>query len=75
MRKKVINIYTVDSGVPVPEPIHMPLARLEIGESFVFDIAKRNSVQTVASRIKKEKGMEFTIHKIDEQTARIWRIA
>lgn len=70
-----IPIYQVDSGVPIPQERleQLPLEKLEVGESFLFPLAKRRSVQTVASRMKKEKGKEFTVRKMDENNARIWR--
>lgn len=71
---KNIPVYTVDSGVPPPDAKHVPLESLEVGDSMLFPLARRNTVQTLASRIKSKSGKEFTIKKIDENTARIWRL-
>lgn len=69
--------YEVETGVPIPvrgEP-RLPIGRLKVKESIVFSISKRATVQSNASRIKKYEGKEFTIKKISDTEARIWRIA
>jgi hypothetical protein len=67
-----IDVYKVDSGIPVPAK-GVPLNQLEVGESFVVPIDKRRSVATVASRVKRETGKKFTIRKIDNDNVRVWR--
>lgn len=72
MRKK-IEVANIDTGIPVPDRASYPIRDLAVGESFVFPLNKRGSVQTKASKIKAETGHDYTIRKIDNDTARIWR--
>lgn len=74
-----IPVYSIDSGVPVPEsatptrqqiPIHM----LEVGDSILFPASKRAVVAPFASRLKKTEGKVFVIKKMDEDNVRIWRV-
>jgi len=69
--------YEVETGVPVPVRNTSPrlsIGRLEVGQSIVFSLEKRATVQSNASRIKKYEGKEFTIKKIDDKQCRIWRV-
>lgn len=77
MSKRNIPVYQIDSGVPIPQGSfgRIPIADLEIGDSFLFPIEKRRSVQTIASRVKKDTGRDFTIKKMDDNTCRVWRTA
>lgn len=70
---KKIEVTEITSEYPIPVRVSHPMDRLEVGESYSFPLAKRASVQTTASRIKKEHGKEFTIKKIDDEVARVWR--
>lgn len=64
----------VDEGVPIPvQRISVPLDSLEVGQSFEFPLAKRSSVQSLASRLKKSTGKTFTVRTIDQNKARVWR--
>lgn len=71
-------VYKIDSNVPVPdikdraEPV--PLSTLEPGESILFPLSRRRTVQTHASRLKTTAGKVFTIKKVDADSARIWRV-
>lgn len=73
-----IDVYHIDSGVPVPLSATRrtlpPLRDLELGESIVFPLAQRFKVQQKASKLKARTGKVFTIRKMDEQTARVWRV-
>lgn len=71
MRK--IDIVTIDTGVPVPIRANYPLEDLKVGESFLFPLKKRSSVQSLASRLKADEGREFTVKKVDEDNCRVWR--
>lgn len=70
-----IPVYQIDSGVPIPEEKYtrVPLEQLEVSDSIQFPISKRRSVASLASRLKKETGKEFTVKKMDERNCRIWR--
>lgn len=64
----------IDEGVPIPvQRISVPLDTLEVGQSVEFPIAKRSSVQSLASRLKKSTGKTFTVRTVDEEKARVWR--
>lgn len=70
--------FKIDKGVPIPDDIDMgtlpPLRTLSVGESIAFPLTIRKSVQTVASKHKRLYGTEFTVKKVNEQTARVWRV-
>jgi hypothetical protein len=75
MSKQAIPVYQIDSGVPIPigKYTRIPLYDLEVGDSFLFPFAKRSSVQSLASRIKRDTGKEYTIKKMDSENCRVWR--
>lgn len=68
-----IEVYTIDSNVPIPTSALPPIGMLEVGDSILFSASKRRSVATTASRLKKEQGKRFKINKQDADTVRIWR--
>lgn len=76
---KSIGVYVVESGVAVPDAGASwqyslpPLSVLDVGESVLFPIKLRRSVQTTVSRIKKANGREFVVRKVDAENARVWR--
>lgn len=75
---KKIDVFKIDSDVPVPtEPEVMsdrfPLAHLGVDESFEFPLTDRSYVQSMASTIKRRKGMTFTVRKVSDTAARVWR--
>lgn len=57
---------------PGPETIY-PLREMEINDSFVLPIHLRDSVSSIATRLKSKSGLAFTIRKIDADTVRVWR--
>jgi hypothetical protein len=70
-----IPVYSIDTGVPVPETYgSFPLAQLKVGESILFPLEKRRSVATLASKLKKDEGKVYTIKKMDDNNARVWRV-
>lgn len=73
MKGTKIPVTTIDTGVPVPERVNYPIRELKVGESFVFPLEKRKIVQSRASVIKTDTGREFTVKKMNDETARIWR--
>lgn len=75
MTKKKIPVVTIDTGVPIPGKIRYPLEQLKVGESFVFPVGKRNSVQARASRYAKESGRKFEVRRMDQENCRVWRVA
>ena len=73
MGKKQIPVVSIDTSVPIPERAIYPLAQLEVGDSFLFPADKRGSVQTRASKVKRDTGREFVVRKINKDECRIWR--
>lgn len=68
--------YSVDKGVPIPvsrTEAAVPLSKMEVGESIVFPLSKRSGVQTHASITKRRNGKEFTVRKVNDTEARVWR--
>jgi hypothetical protein len=79
---KQIGVYTIDEDVEIPDSRAIdrtkeyslpPLAALEVGQSVLFPLELRKSVQTTASRIKKVDGKDFVVRKVDTDSARVWR--
>ena len=66
--------YTVDTGVPIPESKGVPLRTLKVGESVVFPLSRRNSIQSMVAVLKKTTGREYTVKKINGEEARVWRV-
>lgn len=67
--------YRIDKNIKIPGgQAKLPINELEVGESFEFPLARRNSVQSRATRLKMLKNKEFAVKKIDAETARIWRV-
>jgi len=50
------------------------LKRMEVGDSFKFDIKLRNRISGAASFFKFRHGREFTIRKLNDKEGRCWRI-
>lgn len=72
--KEIPVKHKVDKGVPIPVNTRgLPLASLKVGESIQFPVSDRPKVATQASTLKKQTSLNFTIHKEDNETARIWR--
>lgn len=71
------DVYPVDKDVPIPEPrpSGVPISTLEVGESILFPREERAAVSSNAAKLKKRKGMEFTVRLEDEHSCRVWRIA
>lgn len=68
--------YEMETGVEVPVGRlgSIPLQQMEVGGSFVFPKGKRQSVSAKASKLKKARGMEYTVRTLDEKNCRVWRI-
>lgn len=75
---KKITVYQIESDVPMPKEKEgtslPPIRQLQVGESIVFPLEKRNMVQSLASRIKRENGFQYKVQKQNDETARIWRV-
>lgn len=70
-----VPVYQIESDVPIPdEPGSVPLDELDQGDSIAFPLEQRPTVQSRASKLKSQTGKEFTIRKLDEDTARVWRV-
>lgn len=71
--------YTIEKNIPMPpkgsgRPLRYPFDKLEIGDSFVIPTKDYNSVNAAARQYGKRCGMRFTFRKIDDATARVFRI-
>lgn len=66
----------IDKGVPLPAKntargnLMGTLVALEVGDSFLFPKAKRNSLACYFGRIH---GKKFTSRSVDEANVRVWR--
>lgn len=67
----------IEKNVPMPEPRptepKYPLAKMQIGNSFIVPLHKRNAVSTAARAVARKTGMTFSIRMISETEARVWR--
>lgn len=67
----------IDKHVPLPpsngigRPVKWPLADMEVGDSFIFPLRSRGNIAAKGLRFKPKR---FTIRKISETEARIWRV-
>lgn len=67
--------YKVEDSVPIPVRVankSIPIEDLEVGQSILFPLDRRPYVQTKASRLK-GSGKVFTVSKVDDKNARVWR--
>lgn len=67
-------MFTIEKGIPICRSSYHSgtseaLRKLEVGDSFLYPIKKRYSIDTIARRL----GIAITIRKIDKDTVRIWR--
>lgn len=63
----------IDKNVPLPyQRTRYPFNEMNVGDSFLFPAAKRNSVASVSSRVTEKK---FCVRRIDDHYARCWRVA
>jgi hypothetical protein len=68
--------FPIEDNVPIPVRrswSSIPIEQLKVGQSIQFPLEKRASVQTVASRAAKETGRKFTVRKVNDSEARVWR--
>lgn len=73
MKQNSSEEYPIDKNVPAPYTVSIPLDDLEPGESILFPLDRRSSVQSLASRHKRLKGKEYIVRKTSETEARVWR--
>lgn len=73
MTKKKIAIYQIETTVAPPDAA-VPLTLMSVGDSVLFPIEKRNSVQSAVSRMKGYGSPKrFTVRREGELYCRIWR--
>lgn len=77
-----IPVFSIDTDVPVPKKrqknttrSRVPVDILEVGESILFPLNMRQNVQILTSRLKKLEGKQYTVQKVDDDHARVWRVA
>lgn len=73
MSKKKIPVYIIDSDVKPPDA-NVPLGLMSVGDSVLFPIERRNSVQSGVSRLKRLTSKRFTVKRVDEFYCRVWRL-
>ena len=69
-----VQVYDIESGVPVPVGRSVLLKSLEVGDSVLFPLSKRSSIQQAAWYLRKTQGKTFTVKKMDDNNARVWRV-
>lgn len=71
-----ISVSVIEDSVPIPVRVEeaIPIRELKVGQSVAFDLDKRSYVQSVASRLKRTRGMEYTVRKTSPSQCRIWRV-
>lgn len=65
--------YKIDNNVPLPEDKSILLTEMTVGDSILFPLDRRRSVASTASLLKRTGGKQFTIKKVDDNNARVWR--
>lgn len=72
----------IEKDIPIPEsntagrPAKYPLARMEVGDSFVVDL-ETNKYQSIKSAIHasaNRQGIKACIRTINDNQVRVWRI-
>lgn len=76
---KKIEVFTIDTHVPIPEHQAdwgtLPLGRMKVGDSFLFPVTQRGTVQSKASLLKRRDGNKFTVKQVSEDECRIWKVS
>ena len=65
----------IEKGIPLPKrrkwgDIAKELRKMNVGDSFVVEIEQRGSINTAFRRL----GFCCATEKIDDKTARVWRV-
>ena len=67
--------YKIEKDVPMPTPSVMyPFADMEVGDSFLANLAERPKISTYMNRHKKTTGKKFKTRKISDSECRVWRV-
>jgi hypothetical protein len=73
--------FKIEKNIPIPKSEKSKgagyfgaLRKMEVGDSFKFDIKLRNRVSGAASYLKFRHGLEFIMRKIDDKECRCWRV-
>jgi hypothetical protein len=72
--------FKIEKNIPIPDGNRSrtgyfdSLGKMEVGDSFKFDIKLRNRISGAASFFKFRHGREFTIRKLNDKECRCWRI-
>jgi len=67
--------FKIEKGIPIPSKRinSYPFGEMNVGDSFSFPADKRASV-ACSVRPHSLKGKKFTVRKITNDTARVWRV-
>lgn len=73
--------FKIEKNIPIPDGKKSrgagyigTLKRMEVGDSFKFDMKLRNRISGAASLFKFRHRREFIIRKINEKECRCWRV-
>jgi hypothetical protein len=76
----IITPVQIEKGIPLPPPRSkfppLPLASMEIGDSFVVPVTRSNSMRIALTSYHKKSGAKFATRSLREEKAvRVWRVA
>ena len=74
MTKKRIEVVQIDKGVEVPITVRLPLDTMDVGDSILIPLSRRDYVQSRMSKLKAETGIEYTAKKVSDTEIRVWRV-
>jgi hypothetical protein len=66
----------IEKGIQMPPKSELirTLRMMEVGDSVLSDMT-HESTRSTASKVKREKGWDFTVRKIARDGIRVWRVA
>lgn len=76
--------FKIEKGIPIPpskggagRPTLYPFAKMEVGDSFTIESARKQQGRmcAIASDYGKRHGMRFTVRTIGDGMLRVWRVA
>lgn len=71
--------FKIDNDVPVPAGhkrfnTRVPYQQLDVGESILFPLEQRHGVAANSATHAKRYDKKFTVRKVSDTEARIWRV-
>lgn len=67
----------IQKGVPIDVPLReqLPVAEMEVGDSFTVPYKQHKGVTSMLTRVQRKTGWRFRTRKEDSVTLRVWRIS